>query len=91
TGNWIKVVQRLPVRIQLDKKELAKHPLRIGLSMIVDVHTDNQKGPLLSKRHSDDARFETNVYRQSLAGVNHMINTIIEDNDAGAQHYLAKE
>ena len=33
TGNWIKVVQRLPVRIQLDSKELAAHPLRVGLSM----------------------------------------------------------
>ncbi|MBP7782980.1 MAG: HlyD family efflux transporter periplasmic adaptor subunit [Acinetobacter sp.] len=33
TGNWIKVVQRLPVRIQLDSKELEKHPLRVGLSM----------------------------------------------------------
>jgi membrane fusion protein (multidrug efflux system) len=33
TGNWIKVVQRLPVRIQLDPRELARHPLRVGLSM----------------------------------------------------------
>ena len=33
TGNWIKVVQRLPVRIQLDPKQLAEHPLRVGLSM----------------------------------------------------------
>jgi len=33
TGNWIKVVQRLPVRIKLDPKELAEHPLRVGLSM----------------------------------------------------------
>ncbi|TCB69125.1 HlyD family efflux transporter periplasmic adaptor subunit [Acinetobacter sp. ANC 4178] len=33
TGNWIKVVQRLPVRITLDPQELAKHPLRVGLSM----------------------------------------------------------
>ncbi|OTG86968.1 EmrA/EmrK family multidrug efflux transporter periplasmic adaptor subunit [Acinetobacter sp. ANC 4558] len=33
TGNWIKVVQRLPVRIQLDPKELVEHPLRVGLSM----------------------------------------------------------
>lgn len=33
TGNWIKVVQRLPVRIALDPKELADHPLRVGLSM----------------------------------------------------------
>src|ERR1700733_15836274 len=33
TGNWIKVVQRLPVRVRLDPKELAEHPLRVGLSM----------------------------------------------------------
>jgi membrane fusion protein (multidrug efflux system) len=33
TGNWIKVVQRLPVRIKLDPRELARHPLRVGLSM----------------------------------------------------------
>jgi membrane fusion protein (multidrug efflux system) len=37
TGNWIKVVQRLPVRIALDPKELAEHPLRVGLSMNVDI------------------------------------------------------
>ncbi len=37
TGNWIKVVQRLPVRIALDPKELARHPLRVGLSMKVDI------------------------------------------------------
>ncbi|MDB5723527.1 MAG: efflux pump rane protein [Novosphingobium sp.] len=37
TGNWIKVVQRLPVRIELDPKELAAHPLRIGLSMEVEI------------------------------------------------------
>jgi membrane fusion protein (multidrug efflux system) len=39
TGNWIKVVQRLPVRIGLDPRELAQHPLRVGLSMTVTVHT----------------------------------------------------
>ena len=39
TGNWIKVVQRLPVRIDLDPRELARHPLRVGLSMNVDVDT----------------------------------------------------
>jgi len=37
TGNWIKVVQRLPVRIRLDPRELSQHPLRVGLSMNVDV------------------------------------------------------
>jgi membrane fusion protein (multidrug efflux system) len=39
TGNWIKVVQRVPVRVDLDAKELAEHPLRVGLSMLADVDT----------------------------------------------------
>jgi membrane fusion protein, multidrug efflux system len=39
TGNWIKVVQRLPVRIALDPKELREHPLRVGLSMEATVDT----------------------------------------------------
>jgi membrane fusion protein (multidrug efflux system) len=39
TGNWIKVVQRLPVRIALDPNELKDHPLRVGLSMDVDIDT----------------------------------------------------
>jgi membrane fusion protein (multidrug efflux system) len=38
TGNWIKVVQRLPVRIALDPKELAANPLRVGLSMNADIN-----------------------------------------------------
>lgn len=42
TGNWIKLVQRVPVRIALDPGELASHPLRIGLSMSVDVDTSAQ-------------------------------------------------
>jgi membrane fusion protein (multidrug efflux system) len=37
TGNWIKTVQRLPVRIELDPAELRKHPLRVGLSMEVEI------------------------------------------------------
>jgi membrane fusion protein (multidrug efflux system) len=41
TGNWIKVVQRLPVRIKLNPKELAQHPLRVGLSMTADVKVSN--------------------------------------------------
>ena len=41
TGNWIKVVQRLPVRVTLDPRELKQHPLRVGLSMNVDVDVSN--------------------------------------------------
>ena len=48
TGNWIKVVQRVPVRIALDPKELAARPLRVGLSMTVAVDTADTSGPSLA-------------------------------------------
>lgn len=47
TGNWIKVVQRLPVRIRLDQRELDAHPLRIGLSMVAEVETRDTSGTQL--------------------------------------------
>lgn len=49
SGNWIKIVQRLPVRIKLDPRELDKHPLRIGLSVQVEVDTSDKSGPLLGQ------------------------------------------
>lgn len=81
TGNWIKVVQRLPVRIQLDAGELKKHPLRIGLSMIVDVDLHNTDGPLLAETAPHQPRYQTDVYGQQLAGVDAIIKKIITDND----------
>ena len=48
TGNWIKVVQRVPVRVKLDPKELAEHPLRIGLSMEADAEITDQSGKALA-------------------------------------------
>ncbi len=49
TGNWIKVVQRVPVRVALDAKELAAHPLRVGLSMHAEVDVRQQGGQLLDE------------------------------------------
>ncbi|ASJ74711.1 HlyD family efflux transporter periplasmic adaptor subunit [Granulosicoccus antarcticus] len=54
TGNWIKVVQRVPVRISLDGGELEEHPLRIGLSLTATVHTDDTSGSRLSGIASTD-------------------------------------
>ena len=48
SGNWIKVVQRIPVRIELDAKELEEHPLRVGLSMQVEVDIANDAGTSLT-------------------------------------------
>lgn len=82
TGNWIKVVQRLPVRIQLDPVELKKHPLRIGLSMMVEVDLHNTDGALLAETMPHQARYQTDVYGQQLAGIDAVIEKIIADNDA---------
>ncbi|ABB08240.1 efflux RND transporter periplasmic adaptor subunit [Burkholderia lata] len=60
TGNWIKVVQRLPVRIELDPKDLDKHPLRIGLSMQVDVDIKDERGDQLV--NAPNTVYETNVF-----------------------------
>jgi membrane fusion protein (multidrug efflux system) len=48
TGNWIKVVQRVPVRIALDAKQLAEHPLRVGLSMTAEVDVSKTDGLALA-------------------------------------------
>jgi membrane fusion protein, multidrug efflux system len=50
TGNWIKVVQRVPVRVQLDPRQLAKHPLRVGLSMNVTVDLTSGRIELSSRK-----------------------------------------
>jgi membrane fusion protein, multidrug efflux system len=50
SGNWIKIVQRLPVRIELDPSELRAHPLRIGLSVTAHVDIRDTSGPLVSQQ-----------------------------------------
>ncbi|ANB72318.1 EmrA/EmrK family multidrug efflux transporter periplasmic adaptor subunit [Paraburkholderia phytofirmans] len=60
TGNWIKVVQRLPVRIALDPQELEKHPLRIGLSMQADVSIKDDNGGQLGQ--APNTVYQTNVF-----------------------------
>lgn len=62
TGNWIKVVQRVPVRIALDAAELQSHPLRVGLSMEVNVTTRDQSGPQLSSGRQKETVAATTVF-----------------------------
>ena len=62
TGNWIKVVQRVPVRIALDDAELKDHPLRIGLSMDVKIDTDDQSGRMLSESNRNAPVTSTDVF-----------------------------
>lgn len=80
TGNWIKVVQRLPVRIELDNKQLAEHPLRIGLSTTVRVDTANTDGQVLAQNVRKEPAFVTNALSLDLAPVNQMISDIVHAN-----------
>ncbi|EKN5091683.1 multidrug export protein EmrA [Yersinia enterocolitica] len=80
TGNWIKVVQRLPVRIELDAKQLTEHPLRIGLSTTVRVDTADTDGLVLAQNVREEPAFVTNALSLDLAPVNQMISDIVHAN-----------
>ena len=80
TGNWIKVVQRLPVRIELDEKQLADHPLRIGLSTLVTVDTANRDGQMLANQVRSNPAYESNAREISLEPVNKLITDIVKAN-----------
>ncbi|BFI55159.1 MULTISPECIES: multidrug efflux MFS transporter periplasmic adaptor subunit EmrA [Yersinia pseudotuberculosis complex] len=80
TGNWIKVVQRLPVRIALDEKQLKEHPLRIGLSSLVKVDTANTDGHVLAQNVRKEPAFMTNALSLDFAPVNQIISDIIHAN-----------
>ncbi|ACY85599.1 multidrug efflux MFS transporter periplasmic adaptor subunit EmrA [Edwardsiella piscicida] len=82
TGNWIKVVQRLPVRIELDPQQLAQHPLRIGLSTLVTVDTANTRGEVLAQQVRKTPAYQSNVLTLDLAPVNREIAGIIQANAA---------
>ncbi|SAK52189.1 multidrug resistance protein A [Caballeronia temeraria] len=78
TGNWIKVVQRLPVRIRLDQRELDAHPLRIGLSMDVDVETRDTSGTQLGA--ASTTSYRTDVYSHYGEQADAQIERIIAEN-----------
>jgi membrane fusion protein (multidrug efflux system) len=80
TGNWIKVVQRLPVRIALDDSQLQKHPLQLGLSMNVDVSTHDRNGRRLARAPSSRAGQATSVYALESKGVDAAIARIVAAN-----------
>ena len=81
SGNWIKIVQRVPVRIELDPKQLAEHPLRLGLSMAVDVSLRDQDGAVMATaRKAAEPLLSTQAYASQLDDANALIARIIEQN-----------
>ena len=84
TGNWIKIVQRVPVRVALDPQELAQHPLQIGLSMKAYVNVHDDSGQRLPEVATNDPDYSTDVFRSVTAQADDMVQRIIAANDPAA-------
>src|ERR1700733_9478257 len=80
SGNWIKVVQRVPVRIQIDESDLVKSPLRVGLSATVTVDTTNRGGAVLPREATRTPVGDTQVYIQDLDKANAEADAIVRRN-----------
>lgn len=80
TGNWIKIVQRLPVRVSLDEETLKNHPVRLGISAEVEVDITNQDLPMLVNTTSYKPIATTRVFDIHLDKVNQVIQEIIRKN-----------
>ena len=84
TGNWIKVVQRVPVRVALDGKELVEHPLRVGLSMEVKVDVSKTDGRMLADASRVSVSTQTNVFDQNNTAADAEVRKIIVANGGRA-------
>jgi membrane fusion protein (multidrug efflux system) len=83
TGNWIKVVQRVPVRIALDPKELHDHPLRVGLSIRATVDVRDRSGAVISAHNEASPDNDTHVYDSGEKDADALVTRIIARNSAG--------
>jgi len=81
TGNWIKIVQRVPVRVALDPREIAEHPLQIGLSMRADVDVRDGSGARLPQLASTATPWSTDVFGSSNAQADARVAAIISANE----------
>lgn len=92
TGNWIKVVQRVPVRVELEPKELAEHPLRVGLSTKVRVDVRDMSGQMLAQSARQAPVLATTVYDIDLQEIQSRIATIIRENtEEGSGRFAAQQ
>jgi len=84
TGNWIKIVQRVPVRVGLDPRELAAHPLQIGLTMKAEVDVSNAQGERLPQLASNSVGYSTDVFHSTDELADARVQAIIAANDPSA-------
>jgi membrane fusion protein (multidrug efflux system) len=85
TGNWIKVVQRVPVRVKLDPKELAEHPLRVGLSMDAKVDVHDTNGRMLADGSRAAGVGATKVFDEISSAADSDVRRIIAANGGGGR------
>jgi membrane fusion protein, multidrug efflux system len=85
SGNWIKVVQRVPVRIRIDDEDLVKSPLRVGLSATVTVDTTSREGRVLALEPSEKPVGVTEVFTRDLDKANAEADAIVRQN-LGVDH-----
>lgn len=80
SGNWIKIVQRLPVRVALDPDEVKAHPLRIGLTMTARTNITDREGPLVPKTNTDAPTYATEIFTKEEDGARQAAEAIILKN-----------
>ena len=80
TGNWIKIIQRIPVKISLSLKECREHPLLLGLSMYATVDIHDKMGKQLPAAIPEKPIYATNIYENELEGIDAVIEEIIIQN-----------
>lgn len=86
SGNWIKVVQRVPVRVAIAPAELAAHPLKLGLSMQVSVDTTRRSAEVPVTSQKNRTHYSTDVFSTELAQVDELVQKVIADNTITGQH-----
>jgi membrane fusion protein (multidrug efflux system) len=84
TGNWIKVVQRVPVRVAIDPEQMREHPLRIGLSMEATVDIHDRSGAVIATTPRSGAAYTTPVFDTDQHDAEQIIDRIVRANANGA-------
>jgi membrane fusion protein (multidrug efflux system) len=80
SGNWIKIVQRLPVRVRLDPEEVKKHPLRLGLTCRTWVDISDQEGKWVPTKVAGSPSYHTPIFKTEEAGDEEFIASIVSEN-----------
>ncbi len=90
SGNWIKIVQRLPVRVALDPKEIEEHPLRVGLTCRAWVNVRKKKGRQVPDSTKGSPHYETDIFEIEERGDREWIRQIVAENyDPILEEYYA--